>query len=155
MEDQLNWYVEYLNANGYSDCWKCNGRIYVRAQIESTEIVLKCDIETPFPYEFPQIYVDGESADVIRGIPHQFTDKTICLYDNGEAIANFFEPQNLLLEAIRKAEKIIYDGLNGNNKYDFVKEFTAYWNSKVFKAEAFLTGHIQKAVWPQCQEISD
>lgn len=150
MDDQLDQYIKYLKQERYSKCYKNEGKIIVELQVNSQKVVLKCNVDPPFPYEFPKIYFVKEHSDKIRNIPHVIYDNSLCLFDTGKAEPNFLAPNQLLLESIQKAEKIISDGANGNNRDDFIKEFSAYWMSSNGRiANSFITDDIKKKklVW--------
>lgn len=149
MDDQLEQYIEYLKEEGYSDCNIVDGYIFIKLKIENKDIVLKCNLDSPFPYKFPSIYIVRDRSDEIEAIPHKNGDDSLCLYDTGKAIPNFFEPQRLLLESIQKAERNICVGIKGENQYDFITEFTAYWKSKIVKADSFLNDEskTKQIVW--------
>lgn len=90
----------------------------------NTEFIISFPIG--FPYQFPEIRVKGEEY---KNLPH--VDKKtgkLCLF-NQEAIPNPKMPIEVIKESINKAMNIIYDGLNGFNKEDFIDEFHAYWIS--------------------------
>lgn len=59
-------------------------------------------------------------------IPHIDKKGKICLYE----LEGILVDQNLygiLLQCIRRAKKIIFEGLEGKNKLDFIEEFDSYW----------------------------
>lgn len=90
----------------------------------NTEFIISFPIG--FPYQFPEIRVKGEEY---KNLPH--VDKKtgkLCLF-NQEAVPNPKMPIEVIKESINKARNIIYDGLNGFNKEDFIDEFHAYWTS--------------------------
>lgn len=90
----------------------------------NTEFIISFPIG--FPYQFPEIRIKGEEY---KNLPH--VDKKtgkLCLF-NQEAIPNPKMPIEVIKESINKARNIIYDGLNGFNKEDFIDEFHAYWIS--------------------------
>lgn len=90
MDDQLEQYIEYLKEEGYSDCNIVDGYIFIKLKIENKDIVLKCNLDSPFPYKFPSIYIVRDRSDEIEAIPHKNGDDSLCLYDTGKAIPNFF-----------------------------------------------------------------
>lgn len=55
MDDQLEQYIEYLKEEGYSDCNIVDGYIFIKLKIENKDIVLKCNLDSPFPYKFPSM----------------------------------------------------------------------------------------------------
>lgn len=71
MDDQLEQYIEYLKEEGYSDCNIVDGYIFIKLKIENKDIVLKCNLDSPFPYKFPSIYIVRDRSDEIEAIPHK------------------------------------------------------------------------------------
>lgn len=158
MVDQLNHYVQYLKKHGYPNCNIVDGQIYINLSINYNNIILKCKLGSYFPYEFPKIYLINKESDELMHIPHLDANSgLLCLFDKGQALPNYFEPEKLLLESIQKAVNNISDGLSGNNKFDFIKEFTSYWYGKTVKADSFLNGieEIEKFVWVSKENASN
>lgn len=116
----------YLLEQGFESQLK-DDTIEVTLKIEGYCIVLTLKLPQHFPYEFVKVYL-YDSYDF--SIPHRYTDKMLCLYDNSEVIPN---PEMYLEETvstIRRAETLIYDSIMGNNKEDVNKECVAIWNAK-------------------------
>ncbi len=103
-----------------------NSYVETSQEINGTNIEFIISFPIGFPYQFPEIRVKGEEY---KNLPH--VDKKtgkLCLF-NQEAIPNPKMPIEVIKESINKARNIIYDGLNGFNKEDFIEEFHAYWIS--------------------------
>ena len=103
-----------------------NSYVETSQEINGTNIEFIISFPIGFPYQFPEIRVKGEEY---KNLPH--VDKKtgkLCLF-NQEAIPNPKMPIEVIKELINKARNIIYDGLNGFNKEDFIEEFHAYWIS--------------------------
>lgn len=113
--------ITYKIVDGYN-----NSYVEISQEINgiNTEFIISFPIG--FPYQFPEIRVKGEEY---KNLPH-IDKKTgkLCLF-NQEAIPNPKMPIEVINESINKARNIIYDGLNGFNKEDFIDEFHAYWIS--------------------------
>ncbi len=138
MEDQLRKYVDHLVNNGYR-AEEADGKIKLAVNIEGFDIVLWCCISRFFPYEIPEVYIDGESRKVLPKIPHLHTDDSICIFDKGKVIPNFNAPEKLLTDTIDATISIIQDGIQGKNQYDFIDEFLEYWSVKgILNAQMFV-----------------
>ena len=138
MDVQLELICEYLKNNGFDLAYVKETYIYVEQIIEEKRITLKCDVNTPFPYDFPVIYIEKDLSDELESIPHKNTDGSLCLFDKGMAIPNFTMPEKVLYDSLKKAFKLIKDGILGTNSYDFIEEMTAYWSSNMLSADSFL-----------------
>lgn len=155
MDVQLELICEYLKNNGFDLAYVKETYIYVEQIIEEKRITLKCDVNTPFPYDFPVIYIEKDLSDELESIPHKNTDGSLCLFDKGMAIPNFMMPEKVLYDSLKKAFKLIKDGILGTNSYDFIEEMTAYWSSNMLSADSFLdenesTGKIYFTINSKC-----
>jgi len=130
MDVQLNEIINYLSMHGYN-CMlnEDDESIIIDTNICGEKIILKCIFPFSFPYTFPKIYIEEESRDKIPLIPHINNGGKLCLFDENIAYPNSKKPNEVVLESVKKAIKIIEDGLNGTNKDDFIDEFKAYWDN--------------------------
>ena len=92
---------------------------------------LLCVLEKYFPYRIPYVFLDSESYEKIKDLPHINNDRSICAFDREKVIPNIKEPTELIVAALDLARETIENGLNGQNKTDFIDEIHAYWNLKV------------------------
>lgn len=102
-----------------------NSYIEVIQQIEGKEVIFIIGFSKGFPYQFPEITVKNIE---FKNMPH-IDKKTgkLCLFKQ-EAKPNPTKPIEVIEESIVKAQKIIFDGLKGLNKEDFIDEFDSYWS---------------------------
>ena len=125
---QLKEIIKKLRIQGVSynivDVYD-NSYIEAIQQIEGKEVIFLIGFSKGFPYQFPEITVKNIE---FKNMPHidKQTGK-MCLFKQ-EAKPNPTKPIEVIEEAIVKAQKVIYDGLNGLNKEDFIDEFDAYWS---------------------------
>lgn len=110
---------------GYIEKWVVDTEIQVNDF--HIEICLCLYFKESFPLSIPKIYVDQESYDCLKYIPHIENNKSICIFDEDTLILDQNDPLGIVLFCLRRAKKIIQDGLEGNNKTDFRKEIKAYW----------------------------
>lgn len=132
MDIQLREVIQFLEEQGY-DCIpidKRNGEyvdIDIITNICGEEMRLRCKFPKSFPYSFPRIYILEVFYKSIAPLPHIDNSGYICTFDSNMAFPNHKEPTKLVEESIKKAIKIIEEGISGTNKEDFVEEFTSYW----------------------------
>ena len=79
-----------------------------------------------FPYKYPQIYLHHNHKDLIK-LPHIDKKYYICTFDKEDSIPNAYKPLEVCENVIKKATKILYDGIKGKNIKDYEEEFLAYW----------------------------
>lgn len=115
-------------AQRYAECW------FVELEIDKgEEVVCLCitvGLEQDFPLSLPHIYLTSKE-DVARfGYPpNVHTNGFICTFDANTNIPDPEAPHWLVEVCVRKAKKIIEDGLNRNNLDAYTKEFVAYWEN--------------------------
>ncbi len=128
-EDQLRYYVDYLQSEGYVA--EAEGaQIKISVVIEGISLVLKCVLSRFFPYKIPEIYLEDESSKALPKMPHLHTDNSICVFDKNKVIPNFNAPQELLLDTITTAISVIKNGILEKSSCDFIDEFLEYWSAK-------------------------
>lgn len=144
MDIQLKEVIQHLQQRGY-DCIpidKQNGEfidIDILTTIFGKEIRLRCKFPKSFPYSFPKIFILMEFYRSIAPLPHINDYGYICTFDKNISFPNHKRPIELVEESIKKAIKIIEDGLNGTNKEDFIEEFNSYWDIEVTTKEKIWT----------------
>lgn len=137
-EDLRNSIISELRCNNIC-AQASDNHILIQTTIENIDLELRCEFNEAFPYEFPSIYLNGDSRDKIPAMPHINTDGSICIFDEGVAVANFMQPEKLACETIQKAISIIQHGVRKENSWDFLDEFNAYWSTKaIFQANCFI-----------------
>lgn len=101
------------------------------------QYVVKCDfrikgdsipIVIGIPYNWSRVLIDIyiEQHIDFPFLPHIDKKGKICLYEL-EGILIDWNLHGILLQCIRQAKKIIFEGLEGKNKLDFIEEFDLYW----------------------------
>jgi hypothetical protein len=94
------------------------------------ELSLFIGITDEFPNVVPKIYISPSYIKKIGIIPHiSIKDYEICTFDSA-VITDYSRPENILIESVLKAKKIIIDGLKKQNLNEFEDEFFAYWESE-------------------------
>lgn len=128
-DTQLKDIVVYLEQHGYNCLFNEDDEtILINISICKKDIQLKCDFPVSFPYSFPKIYLQEDSLKVIVPLPHVDKDGFICTFENNVSFPNSTMPHELVFESVKKAVKIITDGIEGLNQDDFIEEFKAYWD---------------------------
>lgn len=92
--------------------------------LSEKRIPIAIGINDAWQIDLFDFYIRGYES--FRFIPHISKNGKLCLYDlEGALIDTQFE--GLLHQCIDQARTIIYAGLTGENRHDFIKEFYAYW----------------------------
>lgn len=128
--------------SGYSpkvDVWEIDTEISINNK--PLYLLLHISFEKQFPQDFPKIYLSIDTYEKTKYIPHVDNDRFVCTFDSEIASTNVNEPAGIVLECIKRAKKIIHDGLIGVNNNDFEDEFAAYWEGK-YDNEKFLPENI-------------
>lgn len=139
-KDALSEAEGALKKEGYSyrEC-KISEEDY--PQIKSWSTVWRIDLKTTsfkmqillclpmtYPDELPKIYVPEDTYRKIFPIPHIDNNRNICTFDPVVNMPNKDKPDEIVIESIKRAKKILEDGIAGANVSDYRDEFLAYWN---------------------------
>lgn len=81
-EDLRNSIISELRCNNIC-AQASDNHILIQTTIENIDLELRCEFNEAFPYEFPSIYLNGDSRDKIPAMPHINTDGSICIFDEG------------------------------------------------------------------------
>lgn len=127
--DQLEHYALFLTEHGYIAQAVSSDLIQIAFDIKNRHIVVECKLSEYFPYVFPTIHITKESLDECCGIPHKYTDHSLCLFNQADAKPNFLAPQQLLLATVARAYKVLDQGITGENAEDFQEELSEYWST--------------------------
>lgn len=99
----------------------------VKEQLIDVEFEVK--FKDDFPLSLPELYLSKKSYETFKHLPHVDSDRKICTLDTAATITNYKNPEGILYEVIKKAKKVLKDGIEKRNVDDFEEEFIAYWNS--------------------------
>ncbi|MGL4883420.1 MAG: E2/UBC family protein, partial [Waterburya sp.] len=110
-----------------------------KIKIEDKEISLWVGIKESFPLTLPIIFL--EPADALGTIPHLEEDGYLCYLDSEGLLLDLDRPLDILIEAIKRVIDLLEKSISGENKWDFMDEFHAYWqklNPQTLLLPAFL-----------------
>ena len=88
---------------------------------------LQIGLDDRFPYGIPDVYLIPWNS--LGNLPHIEHSGHICYTPMDEIVVDVQRPYDILEEGLKRAIKVVEDGLDGSNKMDFVDEFAAYWLS--------------------------
>lgn len=94
-------------------------------QINEREISVWVGITENFALTLPIIFL--RPADVLGMIPHLEEDGYLCYLDSEGLLLDSNNPVGILVEAVERAIELLKKSVNGENKWDFMNEFYAYW----------------------------
>ncbi|HEY9770080.1 MAG TPA: E2/UBC family protein [Coleofasciculaceae cyanobacterium] len=94
-------------------------------EINGEEISLWVGIRENFPLTLPIIFL--QPANVLGKIPHLEEDGYLCYLDSEGLFLDSSNPVGILVEAVEQAIELLEKSVSGENKWDFMDEFHAYW----------------------------
>ena len=90
------------------------------------DIVLHLVFLEDYPLTFPKVFLSPQDYEKYKYIPHVNADRIVCNFSsNASPNADYFE--RVTEQSIRKAKRIIEEGIKKINYSDFEDEFVAYW----------------------------
>jgi molybdopterin-synthase adenylyltransferase len=110
-----------------------------KIKIDGKEIFLWVGIQENFPLSLPIIFL--RPADVMGIIPHLERDGYLCYLDSEGLLLDSNNPLGIFVEAVERVTELLEKSVNGENKWDFMDEFHAYWlqlGSKTKSLAAYL-----------------
>lgn len=114
-----------LSEKNCFEVWKIDSEVQERNF--QREINFYIYFDEYFPISIPRVYLSQKSYDDVKYIPHVDKDRLICIFHTEELILDQNNPLGIVQVCLKKAKKIISDGLNKTNFSDFQDEFGAYW----------------------------
>ncbi len=119
---------EYLSSKGYLCSYnESDDTISIIIDVEAQPIELIMKFPRFYPFEFPEIYC---YQDLDFRVPHVYTNKQLCLYDENEEIADpqlFLEISTIMVD---RAIKLLTESIKDENFLEYNVEAISYWNSK-------------------------
>lgn len=88
-----------------------------------------------FPLDLPKIYLAPASYEKVKYQPHINSNRFVCTFDTESCSTNISEPLGIVTECLKRAKKIIKEGLLNLNQSEFDSEFIAYWDEKYDSGE--------------------
>lgn len=82
-------------------------------------------LDENFPQTLPIILLEKESLS--ENIPHVESDGFVCYSEQENLVIDSSIPERVLVEALERTKNVLRKGISGENKWDFVDEFDAYW----------------------------
>jgi hypothetical protein len=87
-------------------------------------------IQSDFPLSLPVVFLSTADIPTLGFLPNISTNGQICIFDTNSNIPNPEAPENVLEVCVKKARKLIEDGLHSTNPDKYNNEFIAYWENK-------------------------
>ena len=119
--------VERIDAipeikNQFVECWKISTEIFVDDIL--TPIVIYAGFKSEFPYSLPSFYFQSTQFGYLPHIESQ--GGKLCLFEDGVSF-KIDNPEDLVIDCIKKAKKLVREGAEKKNFDDFNAEITSYW----------------------------
>ena len=106
----------------YAKCWKLITEILRDNHVEEIELMI--GFQDNFPYILPDIYFFDDKYDYIPHIDHK--TRKLCYVEDGVTY-DVTHIVDVLRDCIKKAKRLIENGVNKTNYQDFVSEINSYW----------------------------
>ncbi|BAZ18984.1 putative ThiF family protein (plasmid) [Calothrix sp. NIES-4071] len=113
--------TELKSLNARKIKWAIEGQVTIMGQ----DVTLCVGGDSNFPLCLPKIFL--HPPNVLGFIPHVEADGYVCYLDSEGLLLNTEDPASIICDAISRAVDVLYAGVSGNNQYDFMNEFSAYW----------------------------
>jgi molybdopterin-synthase adenylyltransferase len=115
--------LDEVDSKKYS---RCTSLAEIEVEICGEPAVITVGFPKDFPNVIPKFY---DSYNLFGDIPHKLSSGFLCFTRSESLLIDVRYPVLILLNCLEKVIKLIEDGVNGENKEDFVKEFEVYWAS--------------------------
>lgn len=130
--------VNELPKGQFIEVWRIETEVEVGSFQKRISLLIA--FEEFFPFTIPRIYLSKESYDIISPIPHIDKKRFVCTFHSDSLILDINNPSGIVQICLRKAKKIIKNGLEGTNHNDFKDELSAYWmDNYEYKTFQFLS----------------
>jgi molybdopterin/thiamine biosynthesis adenylyltransferase len=96
-------------------------------QVEGQIVQIQVGLDPWFPHSLPIIVLIP--WDALGFIPHVEADGYTCYAQTEGVLLDRHDPKGILESAIEKAINVLASGVKGNNRWDFIDEFEAYWRN--------------------------
>jgi hypothetical protein len=123
-----------LGFEKYIEVWKVISEVEIFHRDVRDFTFFLC-FKADFPISIPKIYISEADYEIIKYIPHIDTDRLICTFDSDAIRTDINRPQAIVYDALKRAKKVIVDGINKTNFSDFEDEFIAYWKNSYSKQD--------------------
>jgi molybdopterin-synthase adenylyltransferase len=102
----------------------CNLALELEIEITGIPAKIVAGIPELFPNTIPKFF---DKCDQFGFIPHKEPDGFICFTRNESLVIDERYPGSIILNCLEKVIKVIEDGIQGENKEDYIREFEVYW----------------------------
>ncbi len=123
----------------FIEIWKINTEVQVNEFLK--EVSFYIGFDEFFPLSIPKIYLCQDDYNIIKYIPHVDNKCFVCTFNTDLLILDQKNPLGIVETCLRKAKKIIQEGIEGMNHSDFIDEIGAYWTEKEENEKEISEGH--------------
>jgi len=88
-------------------------------------IRIRVEFTDKFPYELPELFVENLSKQFDQIVPHVNDKGKICIAD-GSVLLDSERPDQIVVDALCKAQSLLRDGIEGKLDADIGEEFISY-----------------------------
>lgn len=128
-----NYQKKKIGLPTFLDIWEIKSEL-IDSDDEIRSIRFHVVFLPDFPLSFPKVFLSESDFNDIKYVPHLQVDKLICVFKNNSE-PNVRRPEEVLEEALKRAKKVLEEGIGKTNEKDYNDEFEAYWNSNYSKKD--------------------
>lgn len=96
-----------------------------RITIEGESLDIEVGLDEDFPLSLPIVIL--RPGDALGFVPHVARDGYVCYAETEGLVLDHRNPAAIVEEALARSRSVLTRGVRGENKWDFVEEFGAYW----------------------------
>ena len=128
-----------------------------KIHLDEKIVPIHIGLDGNFPQSLPIILLQSDFLP--KRIPHIEPDGFVCYSDKENLVIDSSVPETILVEAIERTKVVLQSGFSGENKWDFIDEFDAYWRSyhNAFPAKSLInpSAHARQIVVARSSRKSD
>jgi len=95
--------------------------------LDGKTVPIYIGLDGNFPQSLPIILLQKDFLP--ERIPHVESDGFVCYSEQENLVIDSSIPERVLVDAIERTKDVFRKGMSGENKWDFIDEFDAYWRS--------------------------
>lgn len=96
-----------------------------KIHLNEKKVQIHIGLNWDFPHTLPIIVLEKELLP--EYIPHVEHDGFVCYSEQENLVIDSSVPEKVLADAVERTKDVLQKGILGENKWDFIDEFDAYW----------------------------
>ncbi|SHE78049.1 ThiF family protein [Flavobacterium fontis] len=133
--------LRYYKLDRFVEAWKLKIDILDKNN-QIIEVTIHLCFKFDFPLSVPILFLSSADYEKLKYIPHIDTNRLICTFDSEVTKTDVSQPAKVVLECIKRAKKIISEGIKKENFEEFEEEFISYWECNYSKSDLVLNNFL-------------